>query len=214
MIISIEGAIAVGKTRLINQLRKIMKTENILFIDEPIEYWKDYHGTNTFDLFYSNPKQNAFAFQNLVLQSMLHRQLPHANAQCIVMERSLNSSLLFINEQYRDNIISKMQMHILQDWVSILKTAYPFLKPQAVILLKKEPTLALEHIKIRNRPEEANINVKYLERIEEAHELMYHESPENIALLTIDCNKTLDKMEWEYQRVAKWINMVKGQHQP
>ena len=66
---SVEGNIGSGKSTFIAKLKEELKHINgipVVYIPEPVEEWESIHsveGKNMIELFYSDPKQYAFAFQ-------------------------------------------------------------------------------------------------------------------------------------------------------
>ena len=56
-IISIEGNIGSGKSTLIKKLKEIIKNDDILFLDEPVDEWmeiKDENGEHILSKFYED----------------------------------------------------------------------------------------------------------------------------------------------------------------
>ncbi len=71
--VSIEGAVGVGKSRFINFLKTNREMQGVVFLDETLEQWENFHGKNLLELFYADPEHFAFTFQNYALLSMMDR---------------------------------------------------------------------------------------------------------------------------------------------
>ena len=97
--VSIEGAVGVGKSRFINFLKTNREMQGVIFLDETLEQWENFHGKNLLELFYADPVQFAFTFQNYALLSMMDRQFKSEKAEIRIMERSPLSSITIFTVQ-------------------------------------------------------------------------------------------------------------------
>ena len=78
-IISLDGNIGVGKTTLIEHIRK--RFPDIVIVPEPVDMWtqlKDEKGRNLLELFYKDKQRWSFSFQQA---AMLSRR-PHTGGVC------------------------------------------------------------------------------------------------------------------------------------
>jgi deoxyadenosine/deoxycytidine kinase len=78
------------------------------------------------------------------------------------------------------------------------------------IYLKSNPTTCFNRIKKRNREEEKNINIAYLEDLNHYHELWLNNDNENIII--IDCDEdfenNLDKQEFMIDTIKERVNTI------
>ena len=71
-IISLDGNIGVGKTTLLEHIRK--RFPNVVIVPEPVDTWtrlKDEQGRNLLQLFYQDKRRWAFSFQQAAMLSRL-----------------------------------------------------------------------------------------------------------------------------------------------
>jgi deoxyadenosine/deoxycytidine kinase len=196
---------------MLEKLEPYLKNVNVVYLPEPVHLWKDFCNVNLLQQFYASPKETAFLFQNYVLQTLLTRQKGMGKMDLIIMERSWQSSHIFIELLFRNNMLSKVEKEILNNWEKFLTDAYPELQPQASVFLDVKPAIALERIRIRQRKEETDISLEYLSSLGELHEEIFGKRANNI--LMIDCNAPLSQMDNEYPRVADWIISQMQKHQ-
>ena len=69
LLATIEGNIGAGKSSIIAKMKeKYSDRVDVVFVQEPVDIWEgicDEHGTKMLNLFYQNPKEHAFAFQQM-----------------------------------------------------------------------------------------------------------------------------------------------------
>ena len=171
VIIAIEGNIGSGKSTVIHNLRQSMK--NVVTLQEPTLEWENFCGHNMLDLFYSNPTQYAFAVQ-VYLQSSLFKQFTnlmtqHRTENIILMERSMMSSKeFFIPLMKSKSYITDIEASVTSYLCEAFSQATPV---QLTIYLRSQPTVCMERIRQRGRPEEVDrIDIDYLQELHNKHE--------------------------------------------
>tara|TARA_B100001027_G_scaffold208046_1_gene173002 strand:+ start:8516 stop:9289 length:774 start_codon:yes stop_codon:yes gene_type:complete len=194
IILTIEGNIGAGKstliTKLIENLRNdINSNRKIIYLQEPVDEWskiKSKDNLNMLELFYSNSKKYAFAFQ---MMAFISRMAKLKQAMCnnknsiIICERSIFTDReVFAKMLYEDGLILEEEYQIYNKWFVHFANE---IKPSGIIYLKTDPNITDARIKKRNRLGE-NIDIQYLEKCHKYHE-DWIQSYENIShLLIID----------------------------
>jgi len=205
-VISIEGNIGVGKSTFTNILKE--NFNNSLIVSEPVDMWinmKDDNGENILGLFYKDIKRWAYSFQNLAYVTRMIKisEAIGLDKEIIFLDRSLGTDKnVFEKMLYDDNVLSDLEHKMYELWCDFYQKNIDS-GEEYIIYLRCDPNTAYERIKKRNREEEKNITLEYLEKLHKYHE-MWLSSKENV--LIIDCDREFE-MDKTYQNEI--INMVK-----
>ena len=175
MIYSIEGNIGSGKSTLLKYLNEYLNPELFVFIQEPVEDWKEIIDPETkqnkIEQFYGDMKTHAFSFQMMAYISRLVKikeALKKYPNKHIVVERSLYTDKnVFAKMLYEDKLISETDYQIYNKWFSHFIEEMP---PIHYVYLQTNPTIALERIRKRNRSGEEGINMEYIQRCHMKHD--------------------------------------------
>jgi thymidylate kinase len=190
MLISLGGLIGVGKTTVLNELKKILNNDRFIFIEEPVDIWtaiKDKEGNNALECFYNNPHKHAISFQILAFITRLEQiKLAMDSADyfepVIITERSLEEDRhIFAEYLHESGFISDIDYEIYKYWFDNLA-----ILPDLNIILKLSPEQCLERIINRARKGEDSINLHYLSCLEKKYFKMTCSN--NIPACFIDCN--------------------------
>jgi deoxyadenosine/deoxycytidine kinase len=218
--ISLEGAVGVGKTKFLNYLKTNREMENVVFLDETLERWENFHGKNLLEMFYAEPEQFAFTFQNYALLSLIERQIPSENCEIRIMERSPTSSIqIFAESMKKAGHITEVQSQILHDWYDMIKKNQLInLDIDAHVYIKTPVSIALDRIAFRNRQGEQNLTEVHAEQLEQAHENWLLQKDKNefdielhSKIFILDGSKTGRDINKEYIRAIEWIKTKKIQ---
>lgn len=206
MLISIEGNIGSGKSTIINYL-KTLQTDKIIFVDEPVSEWleiKDKDGVNALDCFYKNKKENAFCFQVLAYITRLKKLMDIIKTSkdaIIITERSIETDKnVFAKMLYDEGMFNSIQWETYNYWFDTFKDIS---QVNMILYVKTNPIKCLERIHIRNRVEESNITLEYLDNCHKYHENWIKDSMTNI--ITIDGHNTIEFIQNE---VSIYINSL------
>ena len=206
MLISIEGNIGSGKSTIINYL-KTLQTDKIIFVDEPVSEWleiKDKEGVNALDCFYKNKKENAFCFQVLAYITRLKKLMDIIKTSkdaIIITERSIETDKnVFAKMLYDEGMFNSIQWETYNYWFDTFKDIS---QVNMILYVKTNPIKCLERIHIRNRVEESNITLEYLDNCHKYHENWIKDSMTNI--ITIDGHNTIEFIQNE---VSIYINSL------
>lgn len=170
MLISIGGLIGVGKSTVLELLKQKLNTDRFIFLPEPVDEWtsiKDNNGINALQYFYLDPKKYAMSFQTLAFITRLV-QLQKAMDQfeylepIIITERSLEEDrYVFAEHLHQTGLISEIDFKIYQYWFDTQK-----ILPDLNFFLKASPKKCLDRIMLRGRNEEKEIDIRYLEALD------------------------------------------------
>lgn len=200
IIISVEGNIGVGKTTFIDIISN--NIDNTFVVKEPVDEWiqlTDLDGTNLLETYYNNNNRWAYSFQNMACLTKIEKMLetlknPNISSRYIFLDRSIETDLNVFSSMYIDNkIYSMLEYSMFKKFYQIYQN---YLKPpnkQFYIYLKCSPEKSLERIKKRNRPEEANITLEYLQMIGDYHNRwLDNKDKSNNDVIIFDCDNDFE----------------------
>ena len=195
-IIGIEGNIGVGKTTFVNILMN--NYNNSCIVTEPVDMWleiKDKNNNNLLDIFYKDKKRWSYTFQNIayVTRMMKIEDKIKDNYKYLFLDRTINTDKnVFEKMLYDDGYINELEHNAYNLWYDFYNNYVNKQKDNnKTIYLRAEPEVCLERIKKRNREEEKNITIDYLEKLNKYHDdWLNKKNDENI--LIIDCNKDFE----------------------
>ena len=170
-LILVEGNIGSGKSTASKQLAKIL---NLRLLEEPVD-------NELLTLFYGDIKRWAFAFQIEMLHRRWATQMAAAAETLIqggyngsILDRSLLGDLVFCRALTESGMIHKKEFEI---YLSAVKNMSLVLFPPTVLIyLSARPETCLERIKKRNRPQEKNITIEYLQTIHNGYQRLLKEA--------------------------------------
>jgi len=173
MVIFIEGNISAGKSTLINSL----KEKKYVVEEEAVNVWTSQYVNsekqNILELFYQDKKSNAFEMQlaSLVTKWKAIRRVFESDEPVILVERSLltdiNSFALLMNQQ---NLLTDIKWSLycdlhaefevqMKEWMEDIDIHY--------LYLRTEPEVCFDRVHVRQRSEESNISLDYLQSLHE-----------------------------------------------
>lgn len=203
--ISLEGNIGAGKSTLIKKLKKL-GSPNITTLREPLEKWREFHNMNLLDAAYKNPKKWAMAFQTHVITTMAKNHLEKATVK--IMERSMESiTNVFIQAHQKQGKVPTIQCEILLELIELINSQLPTFV-NAYVYLRTEPAVAYQRLKQRQRAEERDISLDYLQLIHELHEKWLY-TKANPRVITIDANQNIEHITRELNmKIGKLQNLA------
>jgi len=219
LIFSVEGNIGSGKSTLVkllkNSLSSIIKDKQFVFLQEPVDEWKnikDNLGENIIEKFYKNQSKYSFSFQMMAYISRLTqlrkaiKDNPYAiiiTERCLYTDRNVFAKMLF-----DDNKMEEVNYIIYNKWFHEFIKEIPL---TGIIYLDTTPEKCSQRIKQRSRNGET-IPLPYLTNCKKYHDnwIFQHEQQvnnRNIQILNGDV-EFLDKPETLHQillTVGKFI---------
>jgi len=192
LLATIEGNIGAGKSSIIAKMKeRYTNRSDIVFVQEPVDIWEgicDENGTKMLNLFYQNPKEHAFAFQQMayITRISLLRKTIVENPECkvIICERSLDADRnIFAKMLFDDRIISKVCFQIYNLIYDEFTGGYPI---DRCIYIDADPEVCAERIEKRARSGESVIALEYLTKCKKYHDdwLLGYDAPPVLHLKT------------------------------
>ena len=187
--ISIEGNIAAGKTRLMNQISK--QCPWVECLREPIESWENVHGYSLLESLYNDRRANKALIQSNILHSLHHLYGAPTRSRIRVIERSVHTSRFIF-------------MEIMQELGDITPSEYAFLVQQyeeliggqtsvaahvdVILYIRTSPEVAYMRMRTRGRACEQNISLDYLKKVHRKYEewLCVKRNMANTLVLVVD----------------------------
>jgi deoxyadenosine/deoxycytidine kinase len=219
IIISIEGNIGVGKSTFLSLLKDKLNSnedlkDKVAFVYEPVDEWleiKDADGTNLLDTFYKDTRRWSYTFQNIAYitrMSRLIEALHNPKNEIVILDRSLSCDLnTFTKMLYDSGDISELEWNAYKKWNTFYEKHFGENVKHHVIYLRADPNTAYNRLHLRNRNEEGNVSLKYLDTLGKYHDnwLLYREDT-----VIVDANKdflkNLDYFEEIFGRFMKILN--------
>lgn len=172
MIISIEGNIGAAKSTLLSLLPE---SNDIHKIQEAVDQWinlKDKSGTSILEHFYQDKQKWTYLFQSVVFRSrarsLMNQRKVHKN---LIIERSLMTDYnCFASILRNDGHFGEIEWNDYNNWFHLLVEELD-LEPDYYIYLRTDPHVCMERIKHRGREGEETIDLEYLKKLHDAHEL-------------------------------------------
>lgn len=198
--IFIEGNIGAGKSTLLDYFEHFDYIETIA---EPIEQWKNLNNSNLLELMYKEPQKFSFPFQTYTTLLMLQNHMKQTTKAVRILERSLLSAHFCFNEILKSQEkLNKEEYDILQEWNRYIHENFS-VQPNLIVYLRTTPENVFERIKKRERSEERNIDLIYLQHLHELHEkwLIDEKIDFSCQILILDGNLNQDKIKVEYEKI-------------
>lgn len=171
----IEGNIGVGKSTLLNLCQEDdFFNENFKIFVEPIDQWQKVNGTkhNILEAFYKDPKGMAYLFQNFVfITRFLQHQKAAIEGSPRLLERSVwTDKFAFAAAVSETKLMTSLEFEVYKAWYEPVVEVLPNLVPNAFIYLRADPEVCFKRLKTRNRQEESNVPLDYLQLLHSKHE--------------------------------------------
>jgi len=209
IIISIDGNIGIGKTTIINNLKKkFINNKNIIFLEEPVNEWiKITDGDkNIIEKFYEDPNKYAFAFQMLALISrfkIINDTIQQNQYSIIITERSLyTDKYIFAKMLYESSNINTIEYQIYNKWFDEYIDKLPIHK---FIYLYAMPHTCNERIKLRARDGENNIDINYINNCNKYHEEMFTIIYSELKINLNNCNINTSEYNESLYKISSYI---------
>ncbi|XP_015184551.1 PREDICTED: deoxynucleoside kinase isoform X2 [Polistes dominula] len=208
--VCVEGNIGSGKTTFLNHFKNY---DNAVVLQEPVELWRDVAGVNLLDLMYKDPKRYAFLFQSYVQLTMLQLHTYKTQSPYKIMERSVYSARLFIENMKRSKMLQDIEVIVLEDWYNWCITSAN-IETDMIIYLRTSPEVVYQRMRIRARKEENAVSLEYLQQIHQIHdEWLLQQSLFSLPapVVVLDGNKSINEMVDEFEKCKSTIFSDKNQ---
>ncbi len=196
----LEGNIGAGKSTL---LRLLEQNLGVDIINEPLNKWQTMGDQeNLLDLFYRDTKRWSYTFQSYAfisrIQAILNQLDKSDRPSTKILERSVYSDrFCFAKNCFEAGLMSSLEWQIYQDWFEWLVGSY-MPQPSGFIYLRTSPQISHERLTKRNRSEENNVTIEYLESLHHKHEnwlIHQKDTPtyvQKIPVLTLECDNEFE----------------------
>jgi deoxyadenosine/deoxycytidine kinase len=212
-IISVEGNIGVGKSTFTKLLLDNIESTEI--VPEPVDMWfdvKNTDGKNILQTFYDDIPRWAYTFQNIAYVTRMikiERTIRNSNCYNIFLDRSIDTDKhVFENMLWKQNKLQQIEHTAYNLWCDFYHEFVRSDTGKKIIYLRSTPIVCAERIKIRNREEEKNISLQYLEELHIAHEdWLINKSN----VLILDCDKDFEHdINYKNELIEKVKQFIKN----
>ncbi len=191
MYFSVEGVIGVGKTTLVRLLQPAFQANILLEVFEENPFLSN---------FYADRERYAFQTQIFFLLSRYHQQhqgIPKATASGanLISDYTFDKDALFARINLRGD---ELEMYYRVHEALAEKIRHPDL----MVYLRADTKLLMQRIAMRDRPYERDMDVSYIEQVNNAYDDFFINTSHAIPVLVIDTNH-LDYVR--YQEDLRWV---------
>jgi deoxyadenosine/deoxycytidine kinase len=196
-LIVVEGIIGSGKSTLLHNCARRFPHARV--IPERVEAWQNLATrdgrVNLLENFYTDPKSHAFKFQVHVLRTLADSYLDDLPAETPrLAERSVHSSVRMFAKMLLDrHQLEADEYAVLEGWYHLACKAMP-VQPRYVIHVDTSPSVALDRIRSRGRPEERDMSVEYLIELKLHQDRLFVDGTYPCEVITIDGNQSPEKV--------------------
>ena len=204
----LEGNIGAGKSTFLKIMRGYL---NVQIVPEPHEKWQKIGDSdeNLLEKFYNDTPRWAYTFQSYAFVTRVREQEEYAKKNGYpvqVLERSVYSDrYCFAKNCFELGTMTALEWKLYQEWFSWLVDNYT-VKPSGFIYLGTDPEICYKRLLKRNRKEEAEVPLSYLEKLHNKHEewLVKKENVapylKNIPVLILECNNDFEHSKPEQEK--------------
>jgi len=208
--VSFEGNISAGKSTVFNYIKEL-NVEGLSFVDEPVDEWlqiKDKDGNNALECFYKNQKNNSFPFQVLAYITRLKKLIEKINSNpnnIIISERCIETDkYVFARMLYENGNISSFEWETYNYWYNSFSELS---KVDLIIYIDTDPKICHQRIKKRNRTEELDIPLAYLENCDLKHKEWLSGTQTNV--IKINGNDSIDAIKLNVENILLNLKIEK-----
>ena len=179
MYIAIEGVIGVGKTTLARMMQQVFNTELLMEVFEENPFLAR---------FYEDRERYAFQTQIFFLLSRYHQQR-WAVPEILDSGRDLIADYTFA----KDALFAKINLEgdELEMYTRVHEALVEKIRvPDLVVYLKADTPVLMQRIEMRDRPYERDMDVEYIDIVNQTYEKHYAKTDGIPPVLQIDTNET------------------------
>jgi len=193
MYIAIEGVIGVGKTTLASLLAPSFKADVLLEVFEENPFLSD---------FYGDRQRYAFQTQMFFLLSRYHQQRRYVHG-LLDDGNSLISDYTFAKDSLFASI--NLQGDELDMYGRIHEAlAEKIIMPDLLVYLRADTSILMQRIAMRDRRYERNMDVNYIDQLNQAYEKFFSKPYNGTPILVIDSNHL------DFVRQKEHLNLIEN----
>ena len=210
-ILAVEGNVGAGKSTLIGKLKPYFKNDfRVKVLEEPVHLFEKFYEHNPLELMYKDPFTYASFAQIHILESIAahyREQLLECTEEVklLLCERSLFSPIVFSKVHYRNGYFKKFVYDYLVDRarknLAEILPGHSF-GADVILFLSTSAENCLQHINVRCREGENNVDIEYLKCIEECY-CEYLENFDEKCVERIDINVDVVQL---VERIKKLVD--------
>lgn len=141
------------------------------------------------DDFYKNPKEYAFKTQVFFISSRKH-SLGDQNSRNIIFDRTIYEDRIFAEVQHaRGNMDDREMLTYELFYAALMRDVEP---PDLYVEIRASPIVCMKRIRKRGRPNEATIDMQYLEQLDDLYERFWVDIQEKCPVLVVDAEGEVD----------------------
>ena len=213
LIVSLEGNIGVGKSTMLDRIKKYLGDEingrKVVFLQEPVDEWqsiKDRKGEDILTKFYRDQDKYAFPFQMMAYisrQALLMEAVEKNPGSVIISERCIHTDKhVFAHMLHEDSKIEDINYAIYNKWFDTFSQKHQY---NGHIYLRASPEICHKRVQKRSRSGET-IPLEYLTKCHDNHDNWLMQS-KNTILLSVDhdINDAADKYADTCLKIKNYI---------
>lgn len=220
-IISLEGSIASGKSTVMANLRALLP--DAIVVPERVDTWqgKDLRcdakvQSNVLQAFYDDPCRNAHTLQSLILHTRmfdLHQAMREADSRdskdvVIITERSLLSDRIFAEHAFNSGHMNASEWYVYNVmWQDCANVTTPYMRGHVV--LDVDAMTSLHRMNDRDRTEESNVELTYLNELLEFHRQLFDKKDPNTKWILNEVGKLDQTIEKTKEAVSDILDNLK-----
>lgn len=208
VIIAILGCLGIGKTTFVKNLQKLIP--HAIYVDEPVDKWINLKnketGKDLLKTYYDDKPRWAYTFQNIAFITRLNlliEALDRKDYNAVVMDGTLATDKnVYAQMLYDDGLMDSLEWEAYNIWEHFYESHVKTNKIYYVYL-RCDPNIILERVKSRNRPQEQNVDITYLNKVQQKHDEWLHSKKEsNVFTFDFSCEENSKEYNLILQQVA------------
>ena len=208
--ISLEANIGAGKTTFLKTFPKYWTgSKPITTIPEPLQKWQsiqDTHGDNLLDHFYQDPSRWSYTFQSATFITRIQNIQENLRPGHVhLMERSIQTDRHCFAALARQNgCMNEMEWKLYLEWFGWLEENFQKdIEPDFYLYLRASPETCYQRMRQRDRSEETNVSLTYLQELHDKHEMWLRH--QKIPVIVLDAD---DDFAHNPHKMAKWSTLI------